>query len=357
MAIVLNTNTPNQRVAFFDPNDLLVQVPVQPTLFDALGLFEEVYSSQKTVRIYNSVGTNAFLTDKNYEAGYDTVAGRNMQTLPLEIPSFRAQDSIRPQDVEGILSVSNPQDLLSLESVAAVRVEKMANLRQAHANTLNNARMQLLTTGTVYAPNGTLRTSYGNTVSFYQEFGVTRQSITVNLSGTVDPRTQIYNVLSAIRQAVRRRQGAQPTGYMVACSTTFFQALITNSYVTDTYKYVLGNQGLQILTGGANLDASYPSVTLFGMTFVDAGQDGYDDATGGFVPYLPAGTAIAFPLGVNGVFKTYYAPAQRFSTVNQTSQGSYWFEEANDEIIKIKSEQNFLNATTLPGAIVGLVMA
>jgi len=144
MPIVLNTNTPNQRAAFFDPNDLLVQVPVQPTLFDSLSLFEEVYSSQKTVRIYNSVGTNAFLTDKNWEDGYDTVAGRNMQTLPLEIPSFRAQDSIRPQDVEGIINVANPQDLLGLESVANVRIEKMANLRQAHANTLNNARMQLL---------------------------------------------------------------------------------------------------------------------------------------------------------------------------------------------------------------------
>lgn len=99
-------------------------------------------------------------------------------------------------------------------------------------------------------------------------------------------------------------------------------------------------------------------MNVFGITWINAGAAGYENAAGEFVPFIPEGDAYLMPVGVRDLFKTYYAPANRFSSINRRAQGSYWFEYLNekDDIIEIMTEQNFLNAMLNPAAIVRLYL-
>lgn len=350
MAVVIDRNNRNKAV---DRTDLLADIAVNIGVTQNLGLFDEVYSQLKTVEIVRNKYQNHLLTDRNWDERDNTIAGKVRSTLQLKIPHFPAADAIYPQDIDGVISENT--DFADLEQVAEVRAEKMMALSEANALTLEAARMQLITAGTVYAPNGTLATSYGDTVNFYTEFGVSRVTKAIPLSANADPRAKVEEANAAVRTGVRSAAGGL-RGIVYLCSTSFFNALWMNGYTTDAVKYFQQAQSLAILTGRpdapAGFDANFRSLTLWGATFIDAGTAGYDDKAGNFVPFITEGKAYAMPVGVRGMFKTYYAPANKFSTINKKSQGQYWFETATDDVITIKTEQNFLNACLYPQAIV-----
>lgn len=359
MPLVLDPSNANKLV---NRTDVLREIPNNVGITNALGIFTDVYQSQKMIQITRTTGQNHLLGDRNWDERNQTVAGRERSYLPLRIPHFPADDAITPNDIDGVVQADSVSDAINLETVNNVRAEKMITLREAHALTLETARMQLITQGTVYAPNGTLRTSYGDTVNFYTEFGVTRTEIPVALAADADPREAVSGILQAARQGVRNTSGGVRR-FIALCSTEFFNSLWTNAFVTDAVKYFQQPQSTQILTGEPNgfsgLGATFRTLELWGITWVDAGDAGYDDpVTGEFVPHIPAGDAYVIPQGVRGMFQTYYAPANRFATVNRSAQGSYWFEYANqkDDIIEIMTEQNFLNAVLYPQAIIRLFL-
>lgn len=351
MPLVLNRN---DQTRWVDLTDTLVQTPNNVMITDILG-FQDVYSTQKKIEIRRTKNKNIILTDRNWDERHNVTVGGARDALQLSIPHFPADDGITVNDVDGVVQANSIQEAQTLESVGAVRLEKMTRLREAHALTKAIARTQLITQGTAYAPNGTLRQTYGPTVNYYTEFGITRTEIGIDLSAGTDPRASVEEIVKSVRNAARNGGGF--TRIVALCSTSFFNSLWMNAYVTDAVKYFQQRQSLQILTGrpepALGLDAQFRSLELWGVLWIDAGAAGYEDTAGNFVELIPEGDAYVFPYGLRDLFKTYYAPAQKFSTINRTAQGSYWFEYANekDEIIEIESEQNFLNATLYPGAI------
>jgi len=340
----------------------LVDIPNNVGVMPALNLFQDVYSSQKRIEVVRTTKGNHIAVDRNWDERNSTIAGRERDSLLLKIPHFPLDDAITPNDIDGTVQVDSIAEALELETVANVRADKMIDLRLAHGLTLENARMQLITTGTVYAPTGTLRTSYGPTVNFYTEFGVTRTELPFDFTGATDPRGPLEAARRASVAGIRNGQAGALRGFVALCSSTFFDALYTNAYVTDAVKYFQQPISVPLLTArpDANFgDARFREVTLWGITFIDVGMGGYDaPGTGTFVPYIPEGDAYLMPLGVRDMFKTYYAPANKFATINRQAQGSYWFEYANekDDIIEIMTEQNFLNACLYPQAIVRLYL-
>ena len=264
-------------------------------------------------------------------------------------------DAITPNDVDGIVQAGSLAEFAELETVASVRADKMIDVREAHALTKEAARMQLITTGTVYAPRATVVTN------FYTEFGVTRIEIVTDLSSATDPRADFNDAKKATRNALRDGQAGTVRSFVVLCSDSYYNAVQQNAYVTDAFKYVDQGQATRILLGAGGvdvpgLDARFEMMSVFGMTFINAGAAGYENAAGTFVPFIPEGDAYMMPVGVRNFLKTYYAPANRFGSINRRAQGSYFFEYLNekDDQIEIMTEQNFLNACLNPEAIVRL---
>lgn len=355
MPLVLN---PNSRTRVVDRTDTLVQIPNNVGIVNSLRLFTDNYSSQKTIEITRTSRSNHLAVDRNWDERNSTIQGRSRDELLLKIPHFPLDDAITPNDLDGIVQADSLVDALELETVANVRADKMFDLREAHGLTLEAARMLSITTGDVYAPSGTLRTSYGPTVNMYTEFGLTQSDVPVVLSSATDPRAQFRDIKKLVRDGLTAYGQGGVSGFVALVGGDYFTALVQNAYVTDAVKYQNFPQSAPILTGVpapyAGLDARFESITLWGITFIDASAAGYEDAEGNFVQFVADDEAYFMPMGVRDMFKTYYAPANRFGTINRRAQGSYWFEYANekDDIIEIMSEQNFLNACLYPAAVV-----
>lgn len=354
MAIVLDRQNPGKVV---DRTDSLIVIPNTVGITNALGLFQDDYRSQKSIEIVRTTRSNRLLEDRNWDERNQTRAGREHDSLLLKIPHFPLDDAITPNDIDGIVQAGSLAEFAELETVASVRAEKMIDMREDHALTLEAARMQLITTGTAYAPRGTVVTNY------YTEFGITRQEVPVDFAAATDPRSILNDAKKLVRNGLRDGQAGTVRSFVVLASDSFYMALQQNAYVTDAFKYVDQAQAASVLlgAGGASvpgLDARFESMTVFGITFINAGAAGYENAAGEFVPFVPEGDAYMLPVGVRDLFKTYYAPANRFGSVNRQAQGSYWFEYLNekDDIIEIMTEQNFLNALLNPAAVIRLYL-
>lgn len=355
MPLVLN---PDNRNRVVDRTNTLIQIPNNVGITNALGLFTPEYSTQKTIEVTRTKRSSHLVVDRNWDERNSTIAGRDRDSLLLKIPHFPLDDAITPNDIDGVVQADSLTDAMELETVASVRADKMMDLRESHGITLEAARMQLITTGTVYAPTGTLRQGTSATTNFYTEFGVTQTVVPVDLSSAADPRGDFRDIKAAIRAGLTPYGQGAVSGFVALVGSDYFAALMQNAFVTDAVKYTQGPLNAPVLTGVpgsyAGLDARFETITMWGITFIDASAAGYEDASGTFVPFVADDEAYFLPLGVRDMFKTYYAPANRFGTINRRAQGSYWFEYANekDDIIEIMTEQNFLNACLYPAAVV-----
>lgn len=339
-------------------------VPNDWGLFNQLGIFDTERKTQKTVLVPRTVWNEGLIPDRNWDERNNASRGPTRSYLTASVPHFPLDDAITPNDIDGVISWDNVFAGIQTESVASTRSRKMIQMRMNHALTLERARAQLITTGGVYAPSGTLTTSYGNTINWYNEFGVTRTELTMDLTNlAADPLVEVEPIVAAVQDGVQ--SGAVVNGLVAVCSPQFFNALITHPFVVDTYKYFNQTQGTQVLNGRltANvygLDARYRNFYYGGILFIEYRGSFVDRVTGTTTPYIPAGDAYVFPqVASEALFKTYYAPANRFATVNQVAQEAYWFEYMNekDDFIEIMSESNFMNAVLRPQALVRVSIA
>jgi hypothetical protein len=343
---------------YVELTDMLVELPRQISIIDQLGLFEEKYVSLKKIEIQRTQYSNHLLKDKNWDAKADTMVAKPVKGfIQMSIPNFELEDAIKPHDIDGVASVDSIMEAAMLATVMDVRLEKLSAIKATFGLTEEVARMQLLMKGTAYAPNGTLATSYGDTIDYYQEMGVTRQTHDINITGSNDPRIACSQLIRKMRMALRNT----PTrgnyrAIVILCGTTFFDTLYTNPFITEAVKYFqqdLNKLLLKTPDTAAGYDANFRTVTLWGLTFIDAGTGGYDDADGNFVQWIEDDKGVAIPLGIPGMFKTYFAPANTFKAINKVSKGEYYFERLNDEdnLIQMKVQKNFLNVLLYPAAI------
>jgi len=347
-----------------DLSEDIMIVPNSWGLFNQLGSFDTERKTQKTVLVPRTTWNEGLIPDRNWDERNNASRGPARSYLTASIPHFPLDDAITPNDVDGVVAWDNVFAGIQTETVAGTRARKMQQMRMNHAVTLEAARAQLITTGSVYAPSGTLRQSYGATINWYNEFGVTRTELTMPLNSlATDPLESVEPIIAGVQDGIQSGQVVE--GMIAVCSPSFFNALITHPFVVDAYKYYARDRGADVLTGRltANvygLDARYRTFSYGGILWIEYRGSYTDRVTGATVPYIPAGDAYVFPqVAAAALFKTYFAPANRFATVNQTAQEAYWFENMNekDDFIEIMSESNFMNAVLRPQALVRVSIA
>lgn len=357
MALSYNPNNLNQVV---DLSTQINYIPNQWGLYNSLGIFQTENLATRTALVPRFIQALTIGGDRGWDERNNVQGNYTRDALLIQVPHFPMDDAITPNDINGMVDFTNVFAGIQTESVNLVRDRKMQMARQSHAQRLELARAQLINDGTVYAPNGTLKTSYGPTVNFYNEFGITQTALTLALNDvTQDPLSGVEPIIASIQDAIQN--GTYNYDFIMAvCSPEFFSKLIEHPFVRDTYKYFNQQQSAMLLNGrldapaAMGLDARYRSFTYGGITFVE-----YRGSIAG-TKLVPAGEARVFPVQRDGsLFKTYYAPAPRFSTVNRPASEVYYFEHRNDkdDIIEIMTESNFANAVLRPQTIIKLTVA
>lgn len=318
-----------------DLTEELVSIPNEYGLFNSLGIFNVEPVTQHTVTFEHSNRVIGLISDKVRGERNNVSKDPTRVMRSYAIPHFPLDDYITPQDVQGKRAYGSE----NVEQKELVQMRKLETIRKAHAATLETARAKMITSGDIYAPNGTV---VGNV---YTDFGVTRKQVAMDLSNAAT------DVLSKQREIVDHIQtnilsGEMPTDIIAVCSPTYFDAYVTQAGVKDAYKYFTSTQN-------PNRDGLWSQFRHGDVTLIRY-NGAYTDANGVVQQLIPAGDAYYFPLGTSDSFKTYFSPANKFDLVNTLGMESYVFvyEDGKGSKIEIESESNVLNLCRRPNIIV-----
>lgn len=313
-------------------------INILPNLYTRLGqmgLFEFEGVTQRSVIIEAYEGVLSLLPSVSWD-GPATVAGRENRVMrSFALPHIPHDDVIRPGDIQGQPALgSNDADTL-----AAVMNRKLTLIRRKHAATREYMEINAL--------RGIVKDGAGTTLyNYFTEFGVAQIAVdfVLGTAGT-DIQSKCRSVTGQMEDEL---QGETMTSVHALCHPTFMDRLLSHSKVKDAYQYY--QAGVQPLR--ENVVRAFPfmgimfeeyrgSVTLFG---------------GKTESLIPAGEAIAFPLGTMDTFKTYGAPANLLETVNTIGQPIYARQHLDPKgrWIDIMTEANILPLNKRPRLAVRL---
>lgn len=324
----------------FSNVDLTQEINIIPdnyTVLGEAGLFEEEFITTSTATFEEIDGSIAYLTDQirgsKQQANRDDL--RRIHAYPTAHVPFI--DQVTALELDGKRAYGS-QDFDTETAVISRKLERMV---KSHVAALELARWRTLTTGTVWAPNNTIS---GN---FFTDFNVTRTSVDFAL-GTAGTEIVIRN-----SDAIRACQdnlltGSDVTDFVMYASRGFFDRYITHPKVTqayNTYASVYEPLRNSMRTGkGKTREFRHAGILLIEVPW--QGRDGQ--------PLIPANEAVMVPLGTEGLFKTFFSPAQKFSTVNTIAERRYAWQYTDNaqESIKIETESNFINVLARPASVI-----
>ena len=299
-----------------------------------LGLFGTEGVSEYVVQFEEITTADGVMVDKIRGNRATVGTDRTSKIRAWSIPHFNHDDAIYPGDVKAKRAYGSADQE---DTLAAARVRKMQDIQRIHASTQELARAKLITTGDVYAPNGTV------SMNFYTEFGVTRKEIDFAL-GTSATST-ILKTEEAIGYMEDNATGTSFNGVVGLASPEFFDKLISHASVSNAYAYYRdGNQ--QPLRQRLGLVGTQRVFEFGGVTYVEV--RGSIAGT----RLIPANDVYFVPTG-SDIFKTYFAPAAKFSLLGSVGEPMYMFEKiVDDEMHLLQTETNFLNSVKKPQMVI-----
>ena len=320
-----------------DYTEELLLVPNQWGLINDLGIFRKEPVSQHSITVESNSGTLAVITDQ-VRGAKNLVNQDILRTLrSFPIPHFPLDDYVTPQDVQGKRAYGAAD---AAETKDAVIARKLLRIRMNHAITMEAARCYALTSGAIYAPNGTVAANY------YTDFGVTLKTVdfVLGTAGT-EVNEKIEEAIAHIQDNILT--GQVVTGMVVLCSPVFFGKLIKHATMKEAYKYYSSTQELLRNRLGAGL---YRRFEHGGATFIEY-RGSYNGSA-----LIPSGDAYMIPQGTEDMFVSYFSPANKFSHVNTLGEEAYAFTttDASDEKITIQTEHNALHLVRRPACVVRL---
>lgn len=257
----------------------------------------------------------------------------------FSIPHFQRDWAVYADEVQGVRAFGSETAIMTVQQLVG---EKIAANTADMDLTEEHARLGAITGTITYADNSTL--------NLFTEFGVTPETeVDFDLDNANPAEGALRKACVGVIRKMKKRLGAVPfTSVHAFCGDTFFDQLLQHKEVRDTYKNWSEAQILRESYVGPNRSAN-PMFQFGGIVFENYGEiDG-------------EGVGIAttkcrfFPLGVAGLFRTYYAPADYIETVNTMGRRLYakQWDMPNGKGIQGELQMNELNLCTRPGVLMG----
>lgn len=314
-------------------------IPLAPTLLNDTGLFAEEMLSTHTVT-FEEVAQSIGLVGDTYRGSKPQANNddnRKIRSYPLA--HFAVTDSILPQDIQSKRAYGS-QD--AAETEAAVMARKMERIVKSFEQTLEAARFSTLTTGNIYAPNGTIA---GN---FFNDFGVTQTVVDFDLDvATTDVVSKVETVIAVMQD--NANTGDVITGVIGYCSPEFFSAFIAHAKIQQAYQYFSATEGQMIQRNRAGAGTGlYREFTYAGVRLIETRQQ-----IGG-QRLIPANEAVFVPVGTTDSFVTYFGPCSKLDFVNTMAERTYMFQyrDPKGERLELDASSDFINVLRRPKLVV-----
>lgn len=262
----------------------------------------------------------------------DAIAKPKRDIRSLNVPHYEVQSSVYADEIQGVRAFGSESDV---ETIAGKVAERMRELVQLSIDpTLEYQR--------VGAVKGVILNGDGSTLyDLFSEFGVSQETeigfdVATDGSATGALRKKVNG---AVRLIANNLKGAPYRGIKAFCGDTFYDALVTNAEVVKSYLNWTAAADLRGDTFGP-----YQAFPWGGVTWIN--YRGSNGAT----PFVDATKCHLFPVGVPGLFRTVYAPADYVETVNTNGLPRYarQYEMQNGKGIWLDVQANALNYCTRP---------
>jgi hypothetical protein len=151
----------------------------------------------------------------------------------------------------------------------------------------------------------------------------------------------VRRVCTQVRLVAENMGGIPYTGVVALCGDTFYDDLINNPEVVRTY---LNQQEASQLRG----NAAYEFFDFGGIRW-----ENYRGAVGG-TSFINTDKCHIFPVGVPGLWRTVYAPADYVETVNTIGLPRYarQYPMENGKGVNLDAQMNALSYCTCPKVLI-----
>lgn len=258
----------------------------------------------------------------------------------LIVPHYQHDDFINADEVQNIRAFGSETEVQSVMS--------LVNQRQTEAVQLVlDPTLELQRLGAV---KGIILNADGSTLyNLFSEFGVTQESeVDFDLDNASPTSGALLKKCAEVARKIMDNLGGVPmTGIHAFCGDAFFDDLRSHPEVVDSYK---GTPMAQVLREGyvyPNGNKIYGAFEFGGIVFEN--YRGKNGATA----MVDTNKCHLFPVGVPGLFRTVFAPADYVETVNTVGQPRYtkqWLSP-NGKGVHLETQSNPLSYCTRPKSL------
>ncbi len=298
-------------------------------LFDSSGITKTVAAVEEKDRVLSLLPTSA----RGTPPGSAVPEKRTVRNF--KVPHIALIDSVLADEVQGVRAFGSENEV---QGVAQVVNDKIAKMRQSFEVTLEYHRLGAIK-GVIYDADGTTPI-----YNLFTEFECLQPAPVVGGFAEFDFTAATPPVKETCLNIVREIEtnlGGLPYDHIHCfCDSTFFDGLTGEAGVIAAYNLWQDGRALR--------DDMRRGFTYGGITFEE-----YNGGVG-TIPFIEAGAAHFFPVGVPGLFTTSFAPADYVETVNTVGQEFYAKQERMefDKGITIEAQSNPLCLCTRPMCLI-----
>ncbi|MFT0890997.1 major capsid protein [Pseudochelatococcus sp. G4_1912] len=324
--------------------DAVNEIAVRPGRLGQLGLFSATSVTTLTISL-ERIGDTIQLVAPSPRGAPGEVRDLPKRSIEsLSIPHFQRDWSVVADEVQGIRAYGSET---ALQTVQGIVGQKIA---------VNVADLDLTDEySRIGAIQGIVTYKGGETLNLFNKFGVSQPAEEdFDLDNANPDEGILRKKCVAFIRKTRAALGGVPFSYLHAfVGDNFFDDLLSHPEVRETYKGWSEAQILRESYIGKNR-ADNPMFEFGGIVWENYGaitnEDNGDD---GALLGIQTNSAKFVPVGVPGLFRTYYAPADYIETVNTLGQRLYakQWPMQNGKGIHGEVQTNALHIVTRPGAL------
>lgn len=318
--------------------DSVNRMPYVPGRVGRLGIFDPQPIATKTVAIEERLGLLSLVPNTPRGAAPVENAHNKAKLRYFAVPHFPISDSILPDEVQDIRLFGNVDG--GLATVQAVVDDRLANMTPKLDATVEYGRLGAI--------KGLILDADGSTVIYnlFTEFGVSQQTLDLFLGTTT---TNQQGNLTAVAGLIEDELGSATYDHIhILMGKTMFANFVGHASVQNAFHLWQRDGQLGALLRDDLRYSGFP----FGPAIIEQ----YRGNVGG-VAFIADNEGYAFPVGVPGLFKTYFAPADWMTAVNTLGLPRYakqWVDPNGEKFVRLETQTNPLSLCLRPRATVKL---
>jgi len=320
--------------------DNIESLKYQPGHIGSLGIFAETGITTLTAMIEERDGILQLITPTPRGGPGDTITKSVRTARSIAVPHFEINDGIYADEVQSVRAWGSENDV---ETVQGKITERQVIHTQSMEATIEYAR--------IGAVKGIITYADSSTLDLFSFFGVTQEAeVDFDLDNANPASGALRTKCASVARTIANNLGGVGyTGILAECGDTFFDQLVANVEVVNSYKNTDMAAVLRqpyLLPGNPNL--IYGAFEFGGIVFYN-----YRGSVGS-TAFIDPLKCHVFPTGVSGLFRSYMAPADYSETVNTVGKRIYTkqYPFPNDKGYHLDSQSNILSICTRPKVLI-----